>query len=45
MWFGFYVTDFIGALDKTFDGDFGEGFVGELADGGELRAHHRVRIG
>ncbi|WP_089232213.1 hypothetical protein [Tropicimonas sediminicola] len=32
--FGFYVTDFIGAQPKVFDGDFGEGFVGELADGG-----------
>ncbi|MFD0979532.1 hypothetical protein [Tropicimonas aquimaris] len=32
--FGFYVTDFIGAQDKDFDDDFGEGFVGELAGGG-----------
>lgn len=31
--FGFYVTDFVGAQDKLFDGDFAEGFVGELSDG------------
>lgn len=31
--FGFYVHDFIGALGKEFDGDFGEGWVGALPDG------------
>lgn len=31
--FGFYTTDFVGAQDKVFDDDYGEGFVGELADG------------
>ena len=28
--FGFNVTDFVGAEQKTLDGDFGEGFVGNI---------------
>lgn len=31
--FGFYVYDFIGAQQKVWDGDFGEGFVGTLPGG------------
>jgi len=31
--FGFYVDDFIGAQQKVWDGDFGEGFVGTLPGG------------
>ncbi|SFN82972.1 hypothetical protein SAMN04487859_109157 [Roseovarius lutimaris] len=30
--FGFLVTDFIGAEDKTLDGDFAEGFAGNIFD-------------
>ncbi|WP_146348278.1 H-type lectin domain-containing protein [Phaeobacter marinintestinus] len=28
--FGFYVSDFLGAEDKVLDGDFGEGFAGNI---------------
>ncbi len=30
--FGFLVTDFIGAEDKSLDGDYGEGFAGNIYD-------------
>jgi Ca2+-binding RTX toxin-like protein len=32
--FGFYVTDFVGAEDKVLDGDFAEGWAGNLVIGG-----------
>lgn len=31
--FGFYVVDFVGAQEKIADGDYGEGWVGNLPDG------------
>lgn len=30
--FGFYIDDFIGALEKVLDGDFAEGFAGNAFD-------------
>lgn len=30
--FGFYVTDFIGAEQKSLDGDYAEGFAGDIVD-------------
>lgn len=30
--FGFYVTDFVGAEEKVLDGDYGEGFAGNIYD-------------
>lgn len=33
--FGFYVTDFVGAEDKVLDGDYAEGWAGDLIIGGE----------
>ncbi|MEY8839740.1 hypothetical protein AB9K41_12000, partial [Cribrihabitans sp. XS_ASV171] len=30
--FGFYVTDFVGAEGKVLDGDYGEGFAGNIYD-------------
>ncbi len=33
--FGFYVTDFLGAEDKVLDGDYGEGWAGDLMLNGE----------
>lgn len=32
--FGFYVTDFVGAEDKVLDGDFAEGWAGDLKGAG-----------
>ena len=32
--FGFYVTDFVGAEDKVLDGDYAEGWAGDLMIGG-----------
>jgi hypothetical protein len=34
--FGFYVVDFLGAQGKVRDGDYGEGFVGNLTSDGEV---------
>ncbi len=34
--FGFYVVDFLGAQQKEQDGDYQEGFVGDITDGGEI---------
>ena len=31
--YGFYVVDFVGAQEKAYDEDYGEGFVGPLPDG------------
>jgi len=31
--FGFYVTDFVGAVEKPRDNDYGEGYAGNLPDG------------
>ncbi len=31
--YGFYVVDFVGALEKVRDGDYGEGWIGNLIDG------------
>lgn len=31
--FGFYVVDFVGAQEKIQDGDYGEGYAGNLPDG------------
>jgi Ca2+-binding RTX toxin-like protein len=33
--FGFYVTDFVGAEDKVLDGDYAEGWVGDLVIDGQ----------
>ena len=34
--FGFHVVDFLGAAPKIRDGDYMEGFVGNITDGGEI---------
>ncbi len=34
--FGFYPVDFLGAVEKSRDGDYMEGFVGNITDGGEV---------
>lgn len=34
--FGFYVVDFLGAQPKARNGDYLEGFVGNILDGGEI---------
>ena len=35
--FGFHVTDFIGAEEKELDGDYAEGFAGNIyGEGGEI---------
>jgi hypothetical protein len=34
--FGYYVVDFLGAQDKARDGDYLEGFVGNIVDGTEV---------
>ncbi|WP_417807733.1 hypothetical protein [Thioclava sp.] len=40
--FGFHVTDFVGAVDKEIDGDYSEGWAGELAGGGISVADSRT---
>jgi hypothetical protein len=34
--FGYYVVDFLGAQGKSRDGDYREGFVGNIVDGGDV---------
>ena len=34
--FGFYVVDFLGAQAKSLDGDYMEGFVGNINDSGQV---------
>ncbi len=40
--FGFYVVDFVGAQEKTADGDYGEGWVGDLPDGSGIAVSNAV---
>jgi hypothetical protein len=40
--FGFYVVDFVGAQEKALDGDYGEGWVGNLPDGSGIAVSNAI---
>ena len=40
--FGFYVVDFVGAQEKALDGDYGEGWVGNLSDGSGIAVSNAI---
>ena len=40
--YGFYVVDFVGAQEKVQDGDYGEGWVGNLPDGSGIAVSNAV---
>jgi hypothetical protein len=40
--YGFYVVDFVGAQEKVKDGDYGEGWVGNLPDGSGIAVSNAI---